>query len=152
MSLPGTMSANGATFTASGINAPSSEEGANGVWYGVTMKRAGGGIYYCVWQEAPAGSFTLRWNGPVDEHRATMQQSGGKLVVTTYLGAGDGQPTERIVVPGFLPLSVVGTPGPKGDKGETGDTGPQGPAGESGGASGAFEAVRQALRAWLGVA
>lgn len=113
--LPGTLSANGATFTSSGVNAPSSEQGANGVWWGCTMKRSGGGIYYCVWQEAPANTFALRWNGPADEHRATMQESGGLLIVTTYLGSGDGKPTERIAVPGFVPLASA--PGPAGPAG-----------------------------------
>ncbi len=106
MTLPGTLTGNGATWTSSGINAPSSEEGSNGVWYGVTMKRAGGGIFYCVWQEAPVNQFALRWNGPDQMHRATMQQQNGKLVVTAYLGAGDNQPTERIIIPGFVPIEL----------------------------------------------
>lgn len=41
----------------------------------------------------------------------------------------------------------AGPQGPKGDKGDPGPQGPQGPAGS--GSGGAFEAVRQALKAWL---
>lgn len=151
MTLPGTLTGNGATWTSSGINGPSSEEGANGIWYGVTMKKAGGGIFYCVWQEAPANVFTLRWNSAAEEHRGTMQQQNGKLVVTIYQGSGDNQPTNRHVIVGFVPIasgSVPGPAGPQGPQGPKGDTGPQGPAGAPGSGGALDEADRKAL-SWI---
>ena len=156
MALPGTLTGNGATWTSSGVNAPSSEEGANGIWYGVTMKKAGGGIFYCVWQEAPANVFTLRWNGPPEMHRGTMQEQNGKLIVTAYLGSGDNQPTKRINVPGFVPIaSGAGPAGPPGPQGPQGVPGPKGDKGDPGTGGGALDpADRTALdrlKAWLGI-
>lgn len=153
MTLPGTLTGGGATWTSSGINAPSSEEGANGVWYGVTQKKAGGGIFFCVWQEVAPNQFALRWNGPSEEHRGTMQAQGGRLIVTIYVGSGDNQPTERIVIPGFVPLPSAAT-GPQGPQGVPGPMGPQGPAGSSGGGGGLSARYTQALErlcAWLGI-
>jgi len=103
MTLPGSLQG----WTASGINAPSSEYAGDGsTWYGVTMKRDGG-IYYCVWREAPAGVYELKWNGPRGLHRATMHaQLNGKLIVTAYAGEGDGSASERIDVTGYVPLPI----------------------------------------------
>jgi len=102
MTLPGIIQG----WTSSGINAPDSEYSGDGsTWYGCTMKRDGG-IYYCVWREAPAGVYELKWNGAKDLHRGTMHaQSNGNVIVTAYAGAGDAQPTERHAIPGFVPLS-----------------------------------------------
>jgi hypothetical protein len=55
-------------------------------------------------------------------------------------------------IPGFTPYAAsAGPAGPQGPKGDKGDTGAQGPAGApgSGSGGGAFEAVRQAIKAWL---
>lgn len=104
MTLPGSLQG----WLASGINAPSSEFAGDGsVWYGVTMKRDGG-IWYCVWREAPVGVYELKWNGAKGLHRGTMHaQLNGKLVVTAYAGEGDGSATERIDIPGYVPLPIL---------------------------------------------
>ena len=131
MGIPGTLTANGATFTSSGINAPSSESSGDGsIYWGITMKRGGGGIYYCVWREWPAATFNLVWNGPAGLHRGLMQEDEGQLVVTAYQGEGDNSPSVRAVIGGYVPKA--GGTGPQGPQGVQGVQGPQGPAGPPG--------------------
>lgn len=143
MAIPGSI--NG--WEAKGINAPMSKEDKDGaIWYGITMVRPDqpGSVFYCVWKEI-GGARTLIWNGPNQLHRATLQVDNGKLIVTTYAGAGDRQETQRHVIPGFVapvsggmagPQGVPGLQGPQGltgPMGRDGAPGPQGPAGDGGG-------------------
>lgn len=154
-SIPGVLVDNGATWKASGVNAPCSKAAGDGsIWYGITMKKASGGIFYCVWREFPVGVYDLRWNGPDQMHRGTLQVDGNQLVVTVYRGSGDEQATDRIVIPGYVPIAggvgpqgPQGVPGPVGPQGVPGPTGPQGPPG-SGGSGGITTTDRRALD-WL---
>jgi len=55
----------------------------------------------------------------------------------------------RMRVPGWVQVATRGPAGPTGPQGPRGDPGPQGPPGDGSGGGGAWEAVRQALKAWL---
>ena len=55
----------------------------------------------------------------------------------------------RMKVPGWVQVATRGPAGPTGPQGPRGDPGPQGPPGDGSGGGGAWEAVRQALKAWL---
>ena len=55
----------------------------------------------------------------------------------------------RMKVPGWVQVATRGQAGPTGPQGPRGDPGPQGPPGDGSGGGGAWEAVRQALKAWL---
>lgn len=76
-----------------------------------------------------------------------------------WIGAAGGVDSTSQIKASWIVLPNVCAPfqpqqgpqaGPAGPQGPKGDTGPQGPAGPAGsGSGGAFEAVRQAIRAWL---
>lgn len=156
MTFPGTKDG----WTASGLIEPSFEPGSNGNYYGLAMRHQIAGLCYTVWREAPANTYTLVWNGPTDMHRGLMKAHlDGKLRVSVFRGAGDGQPTDIIEIPGFIPLPSAGAPGPVGPQGPpgppgaTGPAGPQGEPGEGGGASltERYTTALERLCAWLGI-
>ncbi len=118
---------------------------------------------------AATGAIELvrRYEGTIDSpSQITMGGAvigqGGALIVATSLVipgvpkvTGTGWQGSWIREPGIdapwsLSGAVTGPAGPQGPQGPKGDTGPQGPAGPAGsGSGGPFEAVRQAIKAWL---
>jgi len=84
------------------------------------------------------------------EHQATAR---GEIDIDTdgnlWLTAWDDHATAlwRMKVSGWVPKVVAGVPGPAGPQGPQGVPGPPGPPGTGG--SPLFEALRQALKAWL---
>ncbi len=118
---------------------------------------------------AATGAIELvrRYEGTIDSpSQITMGGAvigqGGALIVATSLVipgvpkvTGTGWQGSWIREPGIdapwsLSGAVTGPAGPHGPQGPKGDTGPQGPAGPAGsGSGGPFEAVRQAIKAWL---
>lgn len=93
-------------YKAMGLQAPSSERaGDNTTWYGVTSRGQNDAMYYCVYQTDVNGANPkLRWFGPPAMHRCTMKQEvDGRLIVTGYVGSGDGSQTTRVAIPGYAP-------------------------------------------------
>lgn len=84
-------------------NPPTSKLGADGlVFYGANVKDGTGVLWYIVYSIDSAGALTQRMKLGPNAGQGYIDVDNGWLIVTLFRQAGDGQPSDRVPVPGWV--------------------------------------------------